>query len=302
MTRWLDSTPHPQLAMEIAPQYVAVARGWQSAYESLPAGAVVPSPVELNMPDAGVVRPRLQSALNRVGLRGQDMALLLPDQVIRLFLLHFETFPRRGDEIIPLLRWRLKKSVPFEIEETIVSYMLQPLAPGQTSGVSVLAAVARQKVVRQYEEIAEALNLKPGVVISSSLAALPLVRGDRATLVVRLSGMTLTTAIVRGEALCVTRCTDIPEDASRVDSASVMEEIYPAVAFFQDTWRENVGEAKLAGFGGRFEEFRRVVESELSTHCAPLLTNATPGVPGEGRAMVEKQLDALAGWACGGRS
>ena len=53
------------------------------------------------------------------------MALLVPDAVIRVFVLHFDEFPRKAEEAIPMLRWRLKKSVPFEAEETLISYMRQ---------------------------------------------------------------------------------------------------------------------------------------------------------------------------------
>lgn len=298
--RWLDSMPHPPLACEIAPGYVAAARGWQSVYEPLPDGAVAPSPVELNLPDPGAVRAKMQAVLNRLGAQGPDVALLLPDQVIRVFLLHFDTFPRRADEAIPLLRWRLKKSVPFEIDETVVSYMHQPLAPGQASGVSVMAAVARQRVVRQYEEVAEALNLRPGVVTGSTLAALPLVSGDRAVLLARMSGRTLTTMVVRSETLCVFRCTDVAESVATVGTSAVMEELYPAVAFFQDRWRENIAEARLAGFGARFDDFRRAIETDLVARALPLLSGGAAGVPAEGKPLVDRQLDALAGWAVGG--
>lgn len=299
---WLDAMPHPALACEIAADHIAVARGWHSAWETLPEGAVLPSPVELNLPDPQALRGPMQAALNRIGAAGPSVALLLPDQAIRVFLLHFETFPRRADEVIPFLRWRLKKSLPFEIEEAVVSHMMQPLAPNQASGVAVLAAVARQKVVRQYEEAAEALGLKAGVVLSSSLAALSLLPSDRAILLARVSGRTLTTVIVRGGALCVYRCSDIAPALATVDCGSVLEEAYPAVAFFQDTWRENVSEIRLAGFGARFDEFRRAIETELGTHTVPLLSNTMPGIPAVGRAMLDRQLDALAGWALKGAS
>src|SRR5574338_613531 len=92
LRRWFDSIPHPALACEIAPGYVAAARGWQFGFEALPADAVAPSPVELNLPNVGVVRSALQTVLNRIGAKVSDAALFLPDLVIRVFLLHFVTF------------------------------------------------------------------------------------------------------------------------------------------------------------------------------------------------------------------
>jgi len=295
--RWLDAMPHPPLACEIAATHVAVARGWPHALEPLPEGAVAPSPVELNLADAGAVTARLQSVLGRLAARPGDAALLLPDQVVRVFLLHFETFPRRAEEAVPLLRWRLKKSVPFDVQDTVVSYALQAAPPAAPGGVEVLAAVARHRVVRQYEEVLEGAGLRPGVVVSSTLAALALAGEDRATLVARITGRTLTTVIARGETVCVYRCTDLPADAARVAPAAVLDEIYPAIAYFQDTWRENVAEVKLAGFGGRFEEFRRALEADLGGRAQPLLApSALGGLPAEARGLLDRQLDALIGW------
>ena len=56
------------------------------------------------------------------------------------------------------------------------------------SGVDVLAAVARMRVIRQYEEQLEALGVHPGVVLGSTLATLPLLDGNRTTLLARLTG------------------------------------------------------------------------------------------------------------------
>jgi type IV pilus assembly protein PilM len=297
VVRWLDAMPHPPLACEIAESHVAITRGWQLALEPLPEGVIAPSPVELNLLDAAAVTSRLQSVLGRLAARPGDAALILPDQVVRVFLLHFETFPRRAEEATPLLRWRLRKSVPFDVDDTVVSYMAQPAPPAATGGVEVLAGVARQRVVRQYEEVLEAAGLKAGVVVGATLASLALAGEDRATLLVRITGKTLITLIARGESLCVYRCTDLPEGVARVAPAAVLDEIYPAIAYFQDTWRENVAEVRLAGFGARFEDFRRALEAELGGRVQPLLaSSALPELPAEGQGLVDKQLDALIGW------
>ena len=47
-----------------------------------------------------------------------------------------------------MLRWKLKKSVPFEVDETLISYMRQ--APRE-DGVDVVTALARLRIVREYE-------------------------------------------------------------------------------------------------------------------------------------------------------
>ena len=74
---------------------------------------------------------------------------------MRVFILPFETLPRRADEALPLLRWRLKKSVPFDVDETVVSWMRQN---GREGNLEMVTAVARQRIIREYEEIVESVE------------------------------------------------------------------------------------------------------------------------------------------------
>ena len=305
LRRWLDHMPSPSLACEIGPHGVAAARGARRrvsleahAFEALPAGAVVPSPVEPNIIDAAAVRAALERVLARVNGHETEAALVIPDQVVRVFLLQFDNFPRGAEEAIPLLRWRLKKSVPFDVEDTVVSYTIQHSGPAAQSGVQVLAAVARQGIVRQYEELLEGAGRAAGMVLSSTLAALPLVDDSHPSLLARLSGRTLTTVIVRRGVLAVYRCTEMPATADALAPQALLDEIYPAAAYYHDTWGEPVGQARLAGFGGRFDEFRAAVERELGCKAAPLSAAAVleERLAGDARAVVDRDFDALVGW------
>ncbi|MCL4524599.1 MAG: pilus assembly protein PilM [Acidobacteria bacterium] len=299
---WLDAVPHPAMACEIAAGHVAVA-AWTGgrlgldgfALEPLSEGALAVSPLELNIVDTAAVSGALARALNKAHGRGKDVALLLPDQVVRVFILHFDTFPKRADEAAPLLRWRLKKSVPFDVEEAVVSYSTQP-ARGE--GVDVVASIAQRKIVRQYEEVVEAAGLSPGVVLGSTLATLPLLDGERPTLLARVTSRTLTTVITRGEVLCVYRCTELPMGADELEPATLLEEIYPALAYYQDNWKETVQQVRLAGLGGRTDEFRQVLESELNCSVAALVASSAVEnrLSGDAKTLVDRQMDALVGW------
>jgi type IV pilus assembly protein PilM len=269
-------------------------------FEPLPEGAVAASPVELNIAQGGVVGEAVTRALARVNGHGAEIALVIPDQVVRVFLLQFDSFPKSAEEAVPLLRFRLRKSVPFDVEDTSVSYMLQAEGPPSSpeGGVHVLAGIARQKIIRQYEELFESRGKRPVVVISSTLAALPLVDDSQPALLARLSGRTLTTVIARGGVLAVYRCTDLPGAAEILGPQDLLGEIYPAAAYYQDTWGESVAHVRLGGLGGRFEEFRSAVAAELKCPVAPLVASAALGerLSGDSRALVDRQMDALVGW------
>src|SRR5258708_32350946 len=121
----------------------------------------------------------MQGICDRLRAKNEVAALLLPDTVIRVFVQHFDQFPRSAKEAIPMLRWKLKKSVPFEVDETLISYMRQAPREG---GVDVVTALGRLRIVREYEGIAEQSGLQPGVVLSASLAAGALFCGLRPAL------------------------------------------------------------------------------------------------------------------------
>jgi len=178
MARWFDAIPHPMIACEIAMDYVAAARWARTgmsldgfAVEALPPGSILPTAAESNLIHSDEVRAAVGRVFSRLRAKDEEVALLVPDAVIRVFVLHFDVFPRKPEEAIPMLRWRLKKSVPFEAEETLISYMRQ--AP-RGDGVDIVTGLARLRIVREYESLVESIGMSPGVVMSSTLAALTL--------------------------------------------------------------------------------------------------------------------------------
>jgi len=299
--------PHPALAIELAVSHAAAAR-WGHARGSLDSyavepvgeGAVVASPVEANIVKPDAVRSALRRVLSRVPSRAQDVALLIPDPVVRVFILPFETFPRRADEALPLLRWRLKKSVPFDVDETVVSWMRQT---GREGNLEILTAVARSGIVREYEEIVESLGAKVGVVLSSTLSTLPLLEVRGATLLVRMCSRTLTTVIVQGGNLCVYRSTEMPAEASLLDPQAMLDEIFPATAYYQDTWGGMIDRVRFSGLGMREEIFRRALTAELKVSIGSLSeTEDARQLEAGAKDLLQHNLDALVGWNMNGGS
>jgi len=301
VTRWLDATPHPPLAMEITPERVAAARFGRTgaldgyAVEPLPPRAIVPSAVESNIGNAAAVKLAVSNACVRLRAKDEDVALILPDPVIRVFVQHFDEFPRSTSEAEPMLRWKLKKSVPFEVDETLISFMRQ--SP-RDEGMDIVTALARLRIIREYEALAEGAALLPGVVLSSSLAAITLLDDQRPTLLARVSGNSLTTAIVREGVLCAYRCTELPAQGLDLTPAMLLEEIYPVAAFYQDTWQEGVQAVCLTGLGTRLPEFIPPFEEEFHCQVGSLLHSAISGgrVNDDVRPLADRELEGLVGW------
>ncbi len=301
LNRWLEATPHPALALEISPQAVAGARfthtGSVGAYyvAALPSGAIVPSAIETNLANVAAVKAAVASVCQTLDAKEEDAALLIPDPVIRVFVQHFEEFPRSTEEAVPMLRWKLKKSVPFEVEETLLSYMRQ--AP-RTDGVDVVTAIARLRIVKEYEGLLEEVSLRPGVVLSTTLAAISLLDDQKPTLLARVSGTALTTVIVREGVLAGYRCTELPVHADSLTPHLLLEEIYPLAAYYQDTWQEGIQAVRVAGLGNRLPEFVRPLEAEFRCPVRSLLNAAVSdgSLRPEARALADQELDGLVGW------
>jgi type IV pilus assembly protein PilM len=299
--RWLEATPHPSVALEVLPEQVAGVRFSRTgaldgfAVEALPPGALAASAIESNLLNPPVVKAAITKVAERLRAKDEDVALLLPDPVIRVFVQHFDDFPRSSDEAIPMLRWKLKKSVPFEVDETLLSYMRQT---PRADGVDVVTAIARLRIIREYEALLDTLQLRAGVVLSSTLAAITLLDDKRPTLLARVSGTSLTTAIVREGVLAGYRCTELPATSREITPQMLLEEVFPLAAYYQDTWQEGIQAVRVAGLGNRLPEFVPPLEEEFKCGVSSLLSAALAEgrLKDDVRNLADRELDGLVGW------
>jgi type IV pilus assembly protein PilM len=213
--------------------------------------------------------------------------------------LTFDNLPRKAQDALPLLRWRLKKSVPFDVDETVVSWNRQD---GREGNLEVVIAVARQQIVREYEQIVESLGAHAGVVLGSTLATLPLLEERGSTLLVRLCGKMLTTVITQGSNLCVYRTSEMPSEAKLLEPQAMLDEVFPAVAYYQDTWGATIDRARLTGFGQKEAQFGGALAEELQINSGPMgEAEGVQSLEASAKDLVSHGLDALAGWMMNGR-
>ncbi len=96
------------------------------------------------------------------------LLLLIPDRVVRFLFFRLRRFRAAPTTLCLSFNWRLKKSVPFDVAETVVSWMRQT---GKQGGLEIITSVARRRSVREYEEIVASLGTSAAVVLGSTLAA-----------------------------------------------------------------------------------------------------------------------------------
>ena len=181
-----NNPPKPKLACEIAADRVLVGRLGEDgrsleacAARELAPGSVVPDLVEGNLRQRDAVRQAVQAALSSVAGRSHDVIAVVPDAAVRVVLLEFDTLPSDSEEALGVVRFRMKKSLPFDVEKARVSYHAQKTS----EGVRVVAAVALASVLEDYEIAFREAGFSPGVMVPSMLAALGAAEGQRPTLV-----------------------------------------------------------------------------------------------------------------------
>ena len=87
----------------------------------------MPDLTEANVRDRDNVSQSIRDALGKFGGgRGRDVIALLPDAAVRVVFLDFETLPSNRQEAEAVVRFRLKKSLPFDVEKAQVSYHSNP--------------------------------------------------------------------------------------------------------------------------------------------------------------------------------
>jgi hypothetical protein len=139
-----------------------------AAVMELPAGTLALSLTQPNITDAARFQQALHGALERAGvLGGARVALVLPDTVARVSLVPaVEVTARKPAQVDEILRFRLRKSIPFDVREARLAYA----SSGARAGDSMVVATACAPVVADYEQACLSLDLEPGLVEIAGLA------------------------------------------------------------------------------------------------------------------------------------
>ena len=239
----------PRLACEISADRILAARISESggrvstcAAHELSQGVVVPDLIENNLRERDAVRRVIQDTLSSIADRARDVIAVLPDAAVRVVLLDFETLPTKRDEAEAVVRFRLKKSLPFDVDKARVSYHAQP----SVTNMKVVAAVALSSVVEDYEAAFRDAGYSPGVLLPSMLAALGAADAQRPTLVVKVDARTTSIAILDQEQLLLFRTLENTRGVT-ITGEQLAEEVYPSVVFFQDTYHLNIEQIFISG-------------------------------------------------------
>lgn len=204
----------PRLALEFRPEGVVAARSEDAqalvsavAYGLFSAGTLTPGLKHGNVVGRAEVVSAVRKALEAVTLKDRMTTIVLPDTAVRVLLLDFDSLPAKETEALPVVRFRLKKLLPFEADDAVVSYQVMSTAKNL---VRVLAVAVPKEVLAEYEGVVREAGFEPGAVLPSTLAALAGMNEiEAAALLVNAGGTAVTTAIVQGGVLLLHRTVDL---------------------------------------------------------------------------------------------
>ena len=249
MERLSQYRPRPRLACEITVDGVIAALAAEKtaqlelfASRKLHAGAITPSLNGTNIHDRQALRGAISGALGAVAGKSRDVIAIVPDAAIRVLLLDFDSLPAKSQEIDGVIRFRLKKSLPFDVEQAAVSYDIKH----DNGTVRAVTAVSPRAVIEEYESAFRDVGYLPGVVLPSSLAVLGLVEGQRPTLVLKVDPINITISAAQNQELRLIRTLENPHGA-QVTAHELAEAVLPSLVFFEDTFAERIERIFVGG-------------------------------------------------------
>ncbi len=235
--------------------------------EKVAAESLAVSPATSNLVNPEAYRSALAKLAPLTNGRKPSAGLVLPDYALRMAILDFDQWPDSEEQRLALVRFRLRKSLPFAIEEAQVSFAPQSREAGK---VEVLTVAIDRSILSEYEGVFTAVGFRVGLVVPSSVACLPLCSSVAApapssspalpgvTLLLKLSGAILTAMLLDGDKIRLIRCVDFSEPLSEEQpkparALSVIDETMPVmqqtIAYAEDELARKVNRLLFTGFG-----------------------------------------------------
>src|SRR5689334_12383489 len=271
----------PKLACEIAADRVIAARAADSrqvlelcSTSELAPGCVVPDLTEGNLRQPDAVVSALREVLGNVGSRSREVTAVLPDAAVRVALLDFETLPQNREEAEGVVRFRLRKSLPFDVDKAKVSYQAQT----SNGTVRVVAAVALNSVIQEYEAVIREAGFNPGVVLPSMLAAVRGAPADRGTLLVKVDARTTSIALLEQQQLLLFRTLENTRGVT-ISGEQLAEDVNPSVVFFQDTYNTNIEQIFVSGISD-ITSVASALQSQMGAEVKELVQASQLGLGG----------------------
>jgi Tfp pilus assembly PilM family ATPase len=176
--------PYPPVALQISPGEAALVRMKRRRRGRAMLEAHQIRPVEETCIPASIFQPvtgepaeltdRLRELFEKSGTRPGRVSLILPDNLAKISLLPLPERPASRKHLAELVRSKMRRAVPFKLDEASISYQL---LPGEGREATVLVVLVRRMLVDRFERALGTLGARTGLVDISTPNLINLYRG-----------------------------------------------------------------------------------------------------------------------------
>lgn len=273
--RNLVEDPPPAFAFELGPDGIAHWQNGQVRFERTET-ADIHSDAAALAELLGRITPAPSANRRRAA------ALILPDSAARVTLMDFDQFPRKAEDQQALIRFRLKRTLPFDVDAAILRYHQQSRGG---SKVDLTVTAIAVETLAPYETAFRNASFHPGFITTASLSAANLASNDAVTL--RLSGSTLTLSFFEGQTLRLHRCIELQSLALE----ELLNVVDPTLAYLEDERKTRPSRIEVCGLDAFGTAFTDHIRETWNLDVQPL--RGRHGAVDPNRAGLEGYLTAM---------
>lgn len=270
----------PATLIEFQPEYILGARISRTsrkvasvALADLKGGSLDPLLGRPNILKPEDVARSVVAVAKVLGGEKGPFGLLLPDGVVRVSILDFETLPASHKEQETLIRWKMKQLLPFPVEDARLSF---ELAAKETGGVEAVVMAVRKSVVAEYESALNSLNGEVTLVLPSSAALLPLMdeEAPAGELLLNISPTHLTAVVAKGRQVRLWRSQAMTGKTAGEGLAAVSEEAVRTLAASHDHLDLEINQIRICARPGVPRDWILDLGHKVARDVRDVVTNA----------------------------
>jgi type IV pilus assembly protein PilM len=307
---------YPPVAVELAPSDLVLVRTKSRRGGRLTLDACQVRPMEFHATPSvarvGAIAVEafsdgVREAFESTGTRPGKVSLVFPDSMAKVALLTFPERPSSTRQLSEMVRFKLRRAVPFRLEEAAIAFHL---LPGDSAEATVLVAAMPRAVVEPYERILEGMGGRPGLVTLCTPSLYNLWRGtlesasaegDAALLNCTPAYFSL--LILRAGRLIFYRCKSLVHGEEGAPEETLDREIASSLSYYQEKLGGTaVATAFVRTTSRPFEDvaasFYRLGVAKVELLDPSTLLSQTPGnrIDPEAAQKIAPALGAVAGW------
>ncbi len=138
--------------------------------EEIPASVFGEGPLGASIRDLPAFETAIRRLVGNIEDPFKEASLVLPDTWLRLIFTEVSDLPRKPADIQDVLRWKLKRLVPFRVEDLRISATEVTPFPNQEEPQRLLLGFGLESLLAQLESTFEAAGISLGRITNTTLA------------------------------------------------------------------------------------------------------------------------------------